>query len=703
MNGVVELSPALPITAIIAFASIGIVISGIVMLRSGSGAVWRASVTLAISVMLLNPKIINEQREPQSDVVTVIVDRTASQEVGDRSAQTDMAVNHIRSRLKKLNDLEVREVNIADVLADPAEGNSGGSLLLSALRLTIGGIPKKRIAGAIVISDGQVHDPDLVANLKEVGAPIHFLLTGQPDEIDRRLVIEKAPAYGLVGKEAKITYRIEDKIGPTGGGLSHLARVAFREGDRVLETAQIAVGRTSAFTVPVTHAGPMVLTLDVEPIPGELSTANNRALVSINGVRERLRVLLVSGQPHAGERVWRNLLKSDPAVDLVHFTILRPPEKDDFTPLNEIALIAFPTRELFEEKIKEFDMVVFDRYVVRDVLPPSYLRNIISYVREGGALLLSVGPEFASERSLFNTPLGEVLPVAPTGNVVEFGFRPKVTEVGERHPVTALLPEVRASRTNQGTAEWGRWFRQIETASRAGHTLMEGLGGRPLLVLDRVGRGRVATILSDHIWLWARGFEGGGPHADLMRRLAHWLMKEPDLEEEQLRVQVRKGQLNIARRSLRDAPANISVTTPMGTMEAYPAITSKMGVANLVVPANKTGLYRVSDGEREALAVAGPLNPLEFADLRATPEYLAPLADATGGSIQWVRDGLPDLRKVRRDRDRSGIGWLGLIENKTYIVTGVNEFPLVPPVLFIIGVLLLLMGTWWREGRERWT
>ena len=703
MNGVVGLSPFLPVAAIIGFATIGLVISGIIIFRSGPGAVWRVLVTLTISIMLLNPKIIDEQREPQSDVVTLIVDRTASQEVGDRSAQTDMAVNHIRGRLKKLNNVEVREVNIADTQADPAVGDSGGSLLLSALRSTIGGIPKKRIAGAIVISDGQVHDPDLTANLKEVGSPIHFLLTGQPDEIDRRLVIEKAPAYGLVGKEAKITYLIEDKIGPTSGALSNLARVTLRDEDQVLATAQIKVGRTSAFTVPVTHAGPMVLTLDVAPTPGELSTANNRALVSINGVREHLRVLLVSGQPHAGERVWRNLLKSDPAVDLVHFTILRPPEKDDFTPLNEIALIAFPTRELFEEKIKKFDMVVFDRYVVRDVLPPSYLRNIISYVREGGALLLSVGPEFASERSLFNTPLGEVLPVAPTGNVVESGFRPKVTEVGERHPVTAMLSKVRASRTNQGTAGWGRWFRQIETASRAGHTLMEGLSSRPLLVLDRVGRGRVATILSDHIWLWARGFEGGGPHADLMRRLAHWLMKEPDLEEEQLRVQVRKGQLHIARRSLRDAPANISVTTPMGTTEAYPVITSKMGVVDLVVPANKTGLYRVSDGEREALAASGPLNPMEFADLRATPEFLAPLADATGGSIQWIRDGLPDLRKVRRDRDRSGIGWLGLIENKTYVVTGVNEFPLVPPVLFMIGVLILLMGTWWKEGRERWT
>ena len=699
MNGVVELSPFLPMAIIIAFALIGLMICAVILMRSGLGVFWRILVTLAITVMLLNPKIIDEEGDPQSDVVAVIVDRTASQEVGDRSAQTDMAVNHIRSRLAKLDDVEVREVDITNALADPVEGDSKGSLLLSKLRLTLGSIPRKRVAGTILVSDGQVHDQELIAGLKEVDSPIHLLLTGQPDEVDRRLVIKKAPAYGLVGKDAKITYRVEDKVGLAGGGLDQLARVSLRNGDKVMATAQITVGRTDTFTVPVTHAGPMVLTLDVAPTAGELSTVNNRALITINGVRERLRVLLVSGQPHAGERVWRNLLKSDPAVDLVHFTILRPPEKDDFTPLNEIALIAFPTRELFEVKIKEFDLVVFDRYVVRDVLPPSYLRNIISYVREGGALLLSVGPEFANERSLFNTPLGEVLPIAPTGNVIETGFRPKVTEVGDRHPVTAALPKARAPDAHWGTAQWGRWFRQIETASRSGHTLMQGPGSRPLLVLDRAGQGRVATMLSDHIWLWARGFEGGGPHAELMRRLAHWLMKEPDLEEEHLRAQVREGQLHIARRSLGDAPATITVTTPIGVAEAYPVIASKMGVAELVVPASETGLYRVSDGEREALAAAGTLNPIEFADLRATPEFLAPLIDATGGGIQWIRDGLPDLRKVRPDRDRSGIGWLGLIKNKTYVVTGVSEFPLVPPVLFMIGVLLLLLGAWWKEGR----
>ena len=696
MNGVVELSPFLPMAVIIVFAWIGLMICAVILLRSGPGAIWRILVTLAITVMLLNPKIIDEKGEPLSDVVAVIVDRTASQEVGDRSVQTDMAVNHIRSRLEKLDDVEVREVDITDALTDPVEGDGEGSLLLNTLRLTLGSIPKKRVAGAILISDGQVHDQDLIAGLKEVDSPIHFLLTGQPDEVDRRLVIKKAPAYGLVGKDATITYRVEDKVGLAGGGLDQLARVFLRNGDKVLATAQITVGRTDTFTVPVTHAGPMVLTLDVAPKAGELSTVNNRALVTINGVRERLRVLLVSGQPHAGERVWRNLLKSDPAVDLVHFTILRPPEKDDFTPLNEIALIAFPTRELFEVKIKEFDMVVFDRYVVRDVLPPSYMRNIISYVREGGGLLLAVGPEFANERSLFNTPLGEVLPVVPTGKVVETGFRPKVTEVGSRHPVTAALPK---ARSNRGTGEWGRWFRQIETASRVGQTLMQGPESRPLLVLDRTGEGRVATMLSDHIWLWARGFEGGGPHAELMRRLAHWLMKEPDLEEERLRAEVREGKLHIIRQSLRDAPAMITVTMPTGVAETYPVTTSKTGVSELVLPASEMGLYRASDGEREALAAAGSVNPIEFADLRATPKLLAPLVDATGGGILWIRDGLPDLRKVRRNRDRSGKGWLGLVDNNAYVVTGVSEFALVPPILLMICILLLLMCAWWKEGR----
>ena len=698
MSGTIAFAPMIPMPWVVGFAFVAIGLSLFMGWRGGPGAFWRLAASAALALMLANPRIVDEEREPQSDVVAVVIDRSASQRVGERTRQTDTALAHVRRQVAALDQLEMRVIE-AHETAPLSAGGEEGTVLVGALRQALSAIPRKRIAGAVVITDGQVHDADAVIGLDVIDAPVHVLLSGEPGEVDRRLVIDKAPAYGLVGQEASIAFRVEDRLGPGAPGLGNLARVTLKDGDKVLATAQVPVGRLDTFKVPLAHAGPTVLRLEVEPTPGELSTLNNQALVTINGVRERLRVLLVSGQPHAGERVWRNLLKSDPAVDLVHFTILRPPEKDDFTPLNEISLIAFPTRELFEVRIKDFDLVVFDRYVVRDVLPPSYLRNIIGYVNDGGALLLAVGPEYAEDRSLFNTPLGGVLPATPTGKVVEGAFRPSVSDIGERHPVTAALPKARPSRANRGTGNWGRWFRQVEAAARAGHTLMEGPGKRPLLVLDRSGEGRVAAMLSDHIWLWARGFEGGGPHAELMRRLAHWLMKEPDLEEEGLSAEVRDGKLHVVRRSLRDAPSKITVTAPSGEKKTYPAGAAKTGAAVLDVAVTESGLYRVNDGEREVLAAAGSLNPPEYADLRATAALLKPIADAKGGGLMWIRDGLPDLRKVRPDRDRAGKGWLGLISNKAYVVSGVAEFPLLPPLLFMAGVLIMLMSAWWKEGR----
>ena len=264
-------------------------------------------------------------------------------------------------------------------------------------------------------------------------------------------------------------------------------------------------------------------------MPGEITDQNNRAIAVIEGIRDRLRVLLVSGEPHPGERTWRNLLKSDPSVDLVHFTILRPPEKQDGTPIKELSLIAFPTRELFVEKLDQFDLIIFDRYNRQGVLPQLYLANVADYVEKGGAVLLAAGPDFASPAGLYYTPLGGILSTAPTGNMLEGAFKPQVTGIGERHPVTRGLPGWK-----KDNPDWGRWFRLVDTEVSGDETVMSGLQDKPLLVLSRKGEGRVATLLSDHGWLWARGFEGGGPQTEMLRRMAHWLMKEPDLEEEAL-------------------------------------------------------------------------------------------------------------------------------------------------------------------------
>jgi hypothetical protein len=459
----------------------------------------------------------------------------------------------------------------------------------------------------------------------------------------------------------------------------------------------VPIGRDVPVSIPIDHGGPNVLELEVEPGSRELTLANNRAAVVVNGVRDRLRVLLVSGEPHAGERVWRNILKSDPSVDLVHFTILRPPEKQDGTPIRELSLIAFPIRELFDVKLDDFDLIIFDRYSRRGIIPQAYVENVVRYVRKGGAFLEAAGPSFGTPMSLFRTPLGEILPTEPTGNVFEEGYKPQLTDVGRRHPVTEDLPG--AGKPGDAPS-WGRWFRQVEARVHNGTAIMRGERGDPLLVLDRVGKGRVAQLLSDQMWLWARGFEGGGPQGELLRRLAYWLMKEPDLEENDLRASVEGDRLVVTRQSLEPDDRPVTVTLPDGTTQSLTLTPEHGGHSSGALPISQMGLYRASDGAHTALAAAGPLNPVEFADVRATPEKLAPLAQASGGGVFWIGTGtIPEIRRVSAGRAASGHNWLGLRQNGDYVVTGFSELPLLPAFAALLLTVGLLIAAWRREGR----
>jgi len=712
MSPVLNFAPLVPWLLIVALAGVGVVLVLWQVLRGARGGLARAAALTVLALALANPLAVDERRRAEKDVLLVLLDQSTSQGIGERSQATGEAGRLLVENAGRFDDLDVRTIEVGDAglsgsttgsttgsTIGNATGGAEGTRLASALAEAMGAVPAGRFAGAVVVTDGQIHD---AASLDAAGvtAPVHVLLTGAPGEKDRRLVVEKAPRYGIVGQKVTLTYRIEDRVAAAAPGFTddRIAVRVLKDGEEA-ETALVAAGRDLAYMFEIDHAGPTIIEIEAAPSEGELSEVNNRAVVAVNGVRDRLRVLLVSGQPHAGERTWRNLMKSDPSVDLVHFTILRPPEKDDFTPLNELSLIAFPVRELFEEKIAEFDLIVFDRYVIRDVLPPSYLRNIAHYVEGGGALLLAVGPEFAGIRSMYGTPLGRVMPASPSGRIVEQGFHPRLTETGHRHPVTRALPGSVAPGSDAGQPAWGRWFRQIEGGVKSGNALMQGTGGRPLLLLDRVGKGRVAQVMSDHIWLWARGFEGGGPEGELLRRLAHWLMKEPDLEEEALSAQVEDGKLVVERRSLAAAPARVTVRSPAGGEQVLDLKPGPDGRATQRIDATETGLYRVSDGERAAFAASGALNPIELADLRATPDILAPLAQATGGAVGWLNDGLPDLRRTRPGRDTQGQGWLGLVDHDAYTVTGVRQVPLLPWPLLLALVLVFLGFAWRREGR----
>lgn len=683
----IAFAPLVPAIVLwIALAAI-IVITALLLVGRARGAAVRVAALALILLALANPSFTREEREPLSSVAAVIVDKSPSQNFGDRADQAAKARDALVDRLKQVKGLEVRVVD-----AGQADGETDGTRLFSALSSALSDVPTDRVAGAFLITDGRVHDiPDNVDTLG-FKAPVHALITGHADERDRRVAIIAAPRFGIVGQNQTVTYRLDDQ-GVTGES----ARVTVRRDGEVISERSVLSGETVKVDVGIKHAGQNIVEIEASPLANELTPVNNRAVVPIDGVRDKLRVLLVSGEPHSGERTWRNLLKSDPSVDLVHFTILRPPEKQDGTPIHELSLIAFPTRELFQEKINEFQLIIFDRYARQGVLPTAYFDNIARYVRAGGAVLVSAGPDYASTTSIWRTPLDAVLPAEPVG-VTEKPFHARLSEAGKRHPVTRGL---------EGSASdpprWSRFFREVDTRNVAVPPVMTGADGQPLLLLSRYDEGRVALLLSDHIWLWARGFEGGGPHLDLLRRISHWLMKQPELEEETLRLAVQGKDLLVQRQTMADTVTPVTVTSPSGKTRELTLEASEAGLWKAALAADELGLWQATDGTLKALINVGPANPKEFSEVTSTVKGLRPIAQASGGDARRIADGsaidVPRIVPVHASSVFRGEGWLGVRMRDASVVRGVGVLPVFAG---LIGLLLLLgafAATWLREGR----
>ncbi len=686
--------------------------------RAGPGAAWRGLAFALLLLWLAGPLLLRQDRRALGETMLLVVDHTGSMRIGDRSAIARRTADLIAAEAARLPGLEVRMVPVGSGSAGPG----GGTRLIGAIERAAAAIPAadgcSRIAGIVAITDGQVHDLVAVppAALAGRDIPLHVLIPAAGEQTDRRLRVLQAPPFGIVGQDATLRVQVDD-LGVPAGAHGTATLTLKRDGDPPV-SREVAVGEPQEITVPITRPGQTLLELDVSTRPGEVSTVNNQAIVQIQGVRDRLKVLLVSGTPNQGERVWRRLLKADPSVDLVHFTILRPPDKDDTTPLNELALIAFPIRELFQEKVNQFDLIILDGFENRGILPMAYLRNIADFVRGGGGLLVTAGPEFIGAGTLQDTPLGEILPahVPEEGGLVEQRFQPMLTALGRRHPVTDGLPQMPPQGTpatdqaGVGTPGWGPWYRALRAdpsqLAPGAQVLLDGPDASPLLILNRVEQGRVALLLSDQLWLWSRGEDGGGPQAELLRRVAHWLMKEPELEEEQLTATIADGRLGVNRRSVAGDPATtVTVIAPGGTRTPLALSSAAGGAATAGRAALATGIWEVTDGREHAFAAAQPSDPLEIADLRATATVLRPLATATGGSIAWLGDdaarpAIPALRLVGPHERASGAGWIGLRRHGAQVVTGERTFPLLPATIVLPLALLLLLAGWRAEGRR---
>ncbi|MEM1164578.1 MAG: hypothetical protein AAGJ28_26920, partial [Pseudomonadota bacterium] len=336
-------------------------------------------------------------------------------------------------------------------------------------------------------------------------------------------------------------------------------------------------------------------------------------------------------------------------------------------------------------------LIIFDQYERRGVITMGYLADVARYVDEGGALLVIAGESFAGPASLARTPLAGILPALPTGEVIAEDVEPTLSDEGLRHTITEDFAGL----------TWGKWLRYIQARADTGDVLMRTQSGAPLFAVDRVGDGRVAQLLSDQIWLWARGYDGGGPFSDLIRRSVHWLMKEPELDERQLQLLAQGDTVRANLRTLSDRAAPLIIETPDGSFLEPDWRPDGPGSYSAEVPVDQLGLYRAQSGGLEAVALNGPANPREFAALEATGDVVQPLTDASGGGIYALeRPGqVPDIRMVGRRADASGGSWLGLRERGAYAVRSSTSLPLLPGLLAIGLILLALLAAWRREGR----
>ena len=681
MTESVIFSPLLPLPVIGLAALVVVLFTAIALMRGLSGWALRGLGALLVVGALVQPMYQSEDRTPLKDIVVLLIDQSASQTLLDRARITENRTAEIEAALAARPNTQVHRIEVNDGPDDT------GSLLMTALSEQLSKLPSERIAGIILLSDGLLHDLELAP---ELPAPLHLMLSGKKSDWDRRVTVKNAPAFAILDEEITLTLRIEDSGAAPATPVIVPLIISVDGGPP--QSYQVPLNQDLSLPITLPHAGRNIIQFETPKVAGESTDRNNSALVQINGVRDRLRVLLVSGQPHAGGRIWRNLLKSDSAVDLVHFTILRSPNKQDGVPVDELSLIPFPTRELFMEKIHDFDLIIFDRYKRRGILPALYLDNVVDYVRNGGAVLVAAGPDFASANSLYRSPLSNILPAEPTARVITKPLRPKLTAVGQKHPVTANL--------SSDKTEWGRWLRQIEVTQKSGHILMSGADERPLLILDRQGEGRVALLASDHAWLWHRGFEGGGPQRELLRRLAHWMMKEPDLEEETLTARAYGDGLKIIRQSLQDNIAPVTVTSPSGNKSLLNLKQTAPGRFEADLQTDELGLYRlIGDGQSSVVGL-GPTAPREFEHTIATAELLKPLITSTGGGVIRMTAALPGLRDVRPGRKAAGRGWIGLTPRKAFETRDITQLALLPPWLVLLLIAGLITAGWLREGRR---
>ncbi|MFN8694398.1 MAG: hypothetical protein ACK5XX_08355 [Holosporales bacterium] len=535
---------------------------------------------LVCLLLLLNPARLREERAAVPDTLLLLRDTTLSNQLGERPASTEAAIAAVKQWAAAQN-IEVREQSLT------GSERAGVTPETSAV---------------VVVGDGH-HLEALAAS----GVPVSVLLTDDPARPDAAPRLLEAPGFGLVGQAPTVRIFLNEP-----GTL----RVVSAAG---AETQTLTAGEHS-LTLPPLVAGANVFYLQQDTLPGEVIANNNAFSFVINGVRERLKVLLVSGFPHPGTRVWRDVLLRDPAVDLVHFTILRRPESVDAARRDELSLIPFPVDELFGARLRNFDIVILDQYNQRGLLADAYLYNIAEFSRNGGALLLVTGAEFSGSASLAASPLAAVLPLRPLQGAAVPQQLMRAGDIALAQPPLKLTARgaIPAALNNMSISVYTADEQQIIAVEDA-----------------KKPSGRVAHINSGGLWQSGRIPAEQQQYYALLQRLTQWLLRYPGTESSPARLTLSPEGL---------VASGVTLWTPSGS-EAIEG-----GTITRVTP--PPGVYAVTTSDGIVSGAVNWTDAKETNSIEIDIKAVEAVTDETGGTVKIMPQIVTDLPHSPRRHTR---------------------------------------------------